>query len=92
MRFLNVALFFLPFAVFFAWAFLENRKRLAAGPDASKVRTPWFYLFAAGLALFAAGFVVTWALEDRNPDCEYVPARMQDGKLVDGECLPKAGS
>jgi hypothetical protein len=86
MRWINYLLFFVPFAVFFTYAFLQMRK------TGEKVKTPWFLLFTSGLLLAIAGFFGTWAMQPDNKGCEYVPSHMQDGKLVPGECRPHAGS
>ena len=45
----NIVLFLLPFAVFFAYAHVANRRRAIDGGD--PLRTPWYWLVIAGLGL-----------------------------------------
>lgn len=78
----NIVLFLLPFAVFFAYAHVANRRRAIDGGD--PLRTPWYWLIIAGLGLAIAGFVFMRLTADPHQGC-YVRAYVDaNGKTVDG--------
>jgi hypothetical protein len=71
--------FLLPFIGFFTYRFLVTRGQPLLQ------NTPWFVLSTAGLALVIAS-LVTLALTggwDRSGD--YVPPRVEDGRIVPGQ-------
>lgn len=78
---INIALFFVPFIVYFAYARWANARRAVNGTD--PLQTPWFWLVIAGLACAVAGFVVPQFFVKPNSG-QYVPAQVIDGKLVPG--------
>ena len=79
----RLLLFVLPFALYFAWLQLQ---RLA--PPQPNRRHPWTLLTIAGLALFAASFVV-WGLTEGEPTTgTYVAPHVVNGKIVPGYVVP----
>jgi hypothetical protein len=78
----NILLFLLPFAVFFSYAYFANKNRAVNGGD--PLRTPWYWLIIAGLALGIAGFFAMRVTADPHRGC-YVRAHVDaNGKVVDG--------
>jgi hypothetical protein len=81
MRWAELALFLVPFALYAAW-------RLAAA-----VARPALVWAALAIALvLAAGTVVfglTWQLGPREA---YVPARIEDGRIIPGHGVPRGGT
>lgn len=75
-------LFLLPLGLFAGYLHLIKYMRKTEGPAWSEV--PLTRLLTGGLALMAAGMFVTAWLIGEDPDGTYVPARMQDGRLVPG--------
>jgi len=76
-------LFILPLAIYAGYLNVIRYMRKTEGPTWSEV--PLTRLFIAGLALMAAGMVVTAYVIGEDPDGVYVPARMENGKLVPGD-------
>lgn len=76
----------LPFALY--GLYLWHVKR--AGRDGPET-TPWFWLSAAGLVLMIASFLV-YGLFFEEEIGQYVPARLEDGRVVPGQVMPKAGA
>lgn len=79
MRFLvtRVALFLLPFVIYFAFLLLSPvvpQRRL----------TPWIALVIAGLILVAGSFVWLGLTEGWSTGGRYVPAHEVGGKVVPG--------
>lgn len=83
---LQVALPFLaPFVAFLAYRLLVTRGR------GLLVSTPWFVLVCCGLVL-ACGSLVTLAFTGgAPPGSTYVPARIEDGRIVPGQAAPAPG-
>ena len=50
--------------------------------------TPWIGLAAAGVALMAASLAAWGLLGGAEPGGTYVPARIEDGRLVPGKVEP----
>lgn len=75
--------FLLPFALYFAWAWLARRQSLA-----SVASVPWVALSFAGLVLSASALL--WFAESRAlPDGGiYQPARIEGGRIIDGGARP----
>ncbi len=76
-----IGLFLLPFAVYAVVVLLQNRFRLLA-PQWSGGRLALLSL--AGLALVLSGLVVLGVAAPRRSGT-YVPAHLEDGRLVHGE-------
>ena len=79
LRLVELALFLAPFAVFAVW-------RLVA-VDGPSTRL----LLAAACLLAALAGVLIWLSQDEAlpPGSTYVPARLQDGKVVAGHGAPQ---
>jgi len=75
--------FLIPFAAYFAWGWISRRENLLRGNV-----VPWIALSFAGLVL-AAGvlflFAETSALDE---DGVYRPARIEDGRIIEGGTVP----
>jgi Family of unknown function (DUF6111) len=79
LRLVEMALFVAPFAVFAIW-------RLVA-VDGPSIRL----LLTAACLLAALAGVLIWLSQDEAlpPGSTYVPARLQDGKVVAGHAAPQ---
>jgi hypothetical protein len=74
-----------PFVLFLAYRLVVTRGRGVL------VSTPWFVLLCCGLVL-ACGSLVTLAFTGgAAPDSTYVPARIEDGRIVPGTAVPAPG-
>lgn len=79
---LQVVLPFLaPFVVFALYRLLVTKGRKVL------VRTPWFLLTVAGMALACAALVSLAFLGGAPPDGRYEPSRVEDGKIVPGQVV-----
>jgi Family of unknown function (DUF6111) len=76
----ELALFLVPFVLFFGYLVLVGRNPLQ--------RVHWdaqlFRLVLAGLGIVIASLVLTGLFSERHPD-GYVPAHMENGRLVPGQ-------
>lgn len=73
LRFAEIGLFLLPFGLFLLWRFLAPRVRPA--------------LLWMGTVVFVAlvGIAVGYGLKERmDPHARYVPAHVEDGRIVPG--------
>ncbi len=81
------ALFFAaPFAAYALWLFIDRRiaKSRRAGTALAWRDAPWTWLTIAGLVLMVASLVVLGQTTGELPG-EYVPPRVEDGKVIDAE-------
>ena len=79
-RFLYEALlFFLPFALYAAYLRLAKQDE----SDAQR-KHPWTFLFASGLVLVAASFLIWGITEGSGEQGVYVPPHVEDGRVVPG--------
>lgn len=77
---LEVVLPFLaPFVAFGAYRLLVTRGRSFLD------RTPWFVLTVAGLACACVGLASMAFVGGAPPGGDYVPSRIEDGRIVPGE-------
>ena len=72
LRFAELALFIAPFAGFLAWRLLA----VEGGPPL------WLVIGAACVLLVLAGALFWLRQEESLPGTVYVPAQMQDGRIV----------
>ena len=74
----DALLFLLPFALYgLYWRFSPNTN----GRTASH---PWSYLLISGLMLVAASFVIWGVTEGSGRQGIYVPAHLENGRVVPG--------
>ncbi|MBV9540260.1 MAG: hypothetical protein JO167_03250 [Alphaproteobacteria bacterium] len=79
----RLLLFAVPFAVYGVYLLL-----MRFFPSTPQRRHPWTWLFVAGLALFAASFLV-WRFTDTEPTTGlYVAPHVVNGKIVPGYVKP----
>lgn len=72
-----------PTLIYLAW--VAVRVRNGAPPP---VRRPWLWLAVGGVA-FLMLVLAAWALsEGAPPHARYVPAHLEDGRLVPGATIP----
>lgn len=85
-RFLFEALLFLlPFALYALYLRLSKEEESAAA------RThPWTLLFASGLALVAASFIIWGVTEGSGQQGVYVPPHLENGRVVPGHVEKEA--
>lgn len=81
----NIVLFVLPFVLYWLW--LQQARARGKGPD-EVTRRHIALLAAAGLVLGGLGFWLIGYGESSAPKSVYVPARMEDGKLIPGRFEP----
>jgi len=79
MRWAELALFLVPFALYAAWRVAAATVRMALVWGA----------VAAALALFAAGVIWLDIARRGGPHEAYVPARIEDGRIVPGHAVPR---
>ena len=84
-RFLfELLLFLLPFGLYVAYLRLSKYDTKAPPPHPH----PWTVLFATGLVLVAASFVIWGVTEGAGQKGIYVPPHLEDGRVVPGRVDP----
>jgi heme/copper-type cytochrome/quinol oxidase subunit 3 len=78
-------LFLLPFALYAVYLRLSKREE-----DAPRPKHPWTILFASGLALVAASFLIWGITEGAGEQGVYVPPHVENGRVVPGHVEPGA--
>ena len=78
---LHLLPFLLPFAAYVAYVFAMKKMEAEGGLWAD---APWFWLTASGLGLVIVGFVAVSLLSGAPPQAEYLPPRVEDGRVVPG--------
>ncbi len=76
----NIALFFLPTAVYVLIMVLAKRSSKAALIEGA----PWFSLILAGTAMIIVVLVATGSQSGGKPGQQYQPAQIKDGRIVPG--------
>lgn len=80
--FLHLLPFLLPFAAYVAYVVALKKMEQRGGLWAD---APWFWLTAAGLVLVIVGFFATALLSGAPPGSQYVPGRVENGRVLPGE-------
>ena len=80
---INIALFVLPLALYAAYFYVTEHNQNAATLEWKNM--PLSFLLQAGLGLIVIGMLATAYLGGEKAGGNYIPARMQDGKLIPGE-------
>ena len=66
----------------------RSTRFICAWPSATRAREtrkhPWTFLFASGLVLVAASFVIWGITEGSGQQGVYVPPHVEDGRVVPG--------
>jgi hypothetical protein len=76
-------LFLLPFALYgIYWRLSKQDEAVAARAH------PWTVLFASGLALVAASFIIWGVTEGSGQQGVYVPPHVENGRVVPGHVEP----
>jgi hypothetical protein len=82
--FYELLLFLLPFALYAIYLKLIERDAAA-----SKRAHPWTILFASGLLLVVASFLI-WGIEEGAGERGvYVPPHVEDGRVIPGRVVPQ---
>jgi hypothetical protein len=77
---IHAILFLLPFIIFFIYVRVISQD--------TERQAPLIRLFGVGLILSVGGFVF-WAINDgSDAGSTYLPAHMEDGKIIPGEMTP----
>ena len=76
----QLILFLLPFAIYAGYLFLTKKMNRQAWIDA-----PRYWLIVAGLVTSIAGFLFMSQINNNPLGGTYIPAHMEDGKLVPGQ-------
>ncbi len=80
---INIALFVLPLAIYAAYFYVRERKQNAVEIEWKNM--PLSFLLQAGIGLIVIGMLVTAYMGGEDAGGTYVPARMENGKLIPGE-------
>ncbi|MEQ1889977.1 MAG: DUF6111 family protein [Alphaproteobacteria bacterium] len=80
---INIALFVLPLAVYAAYFYVTERNQNAVTIEWKNM--PLSFLLQAGLGLIVIGMLATAYLGGEDAGGKYVPARLENGKLIPGE-------
>lgn len=80
----QLVLFLLPFLLYGGYLFLTKKLNRQAWIDA-----PRYWLVMAGLAVSVAGFAYMSQINNNPTGGVYVPAHMENGKVVPGQFTPK---
>ncbi len=80
---LNIVLFMLPLALYAIYFYLSERNRNAVVIVWNQM--PLSRLLTAGLLLIIIGMLITAYVGGDDAGGTYVPARMENGRLVPGE-------
>ncbi len=80
---INIALFVLPLALYAVYFYARERNQNAVAVEWENM--PLSFLLQAGLALIVIGMLVTAYVGGEDAGGTYVPARMENGKLIPGE-------
>lgn len=75
----------IPFVIYFAYRNFLLRHKLEEGEEYSPV--PYHRLFVIGGVLAILAFVGFYLFGDKGHPGTYVPAHMEDGKLVPGKVV-----
>lgn len=81
--FYEVLLFLLPFALYAAYWRLAKREEVEPRPA-----HPWTVLFASGLVLVAASFLIWGITEGAGEQGVYVAPHVENGRVVPGRVEP----
>lgn len=80
LRLAEIGLFLAPFGLFLLWRWLAPRVR------------PAMLGIGAILLVALAGIAAGYGLKERmDPHARYIPAHMQDGRIVPGQAMPEGG-
>ncbi len=78
--------FIAPFVLYGFYFLLVRRRARADGTlEPSLAEAPWMWLMIAGFALLVVSMTVFAVTDGSDIGGTYVPARLEDGKLVPGE-------
>lgn len=80
---LNITLFVLPLAIYAAYFYVTERANNAVTIEWKNM--PLSLLLQLGLGLIVIGMLVTAYVGGDKAGGTYVPARMENGKLIPGE-------
>lgn len=79
---LNLFLLVLPLGLYAAYFYITQRNQNAVSIEWKKM--PLRILLQVGFALIALAMLITAFTEGDDPGGTYIPARMEDGRLVPG--------
>jgi heme A synthase len=81
----HLLLFLLPLAAYVVYLTIMRQRAQARGLAQPRWEEgPWFWLIAAGLAISIAAFAVLGLTGGAKPDTDYVPDRLENGKVIPG--------
>ena len=80
---INIALFVLPLALYAAYFYVSARNKYADTIEWHNM--PFRLLLQIGVGLIVIGMLVTAYVSGEDASGTYVPARMENGKLIPGE-------
>lgn len=86
---LQLVLFSTPFILFFLYRGFILRHRRAEG--AAFDPAPYHLLFIAGGVLVFASLIFMALSQEKQRNVDYVPAHLENGKVVSGKFIPSDG-
>lgn len=83
---IEAILFLIPFALYFVWRAVLERKEAATGGRFNE--RPWQMLIVAGGVLAIGGLIAFAVIGSGRGDSVYIPAYVEDGRVVPGRFVP----
>lgn len=82
----HLLLFLLPLAAYVVYLTIMRRRAASRGVAQPQWEDgPWFWLAVGGLVLSLAAFVLLGVSGGYKPDTNYVPDRLENGKVIPSE-------
>jgi hypothetical protein len=80
----------LPTVLYLLWWWTIGRRRArAAGHPAGLADGPWFWLIVSGCVLAGGALVYTGLTGGMEAGGDYMPPRLEDGRVVPGHMQPR---
>jgi drug/metabolite transporter (DMT)-like permease len=82
----HLLLFLLPLAAYAVYLAIMRRRAQSRGtPQPQWEEGPWYWLALAGLVISVGAFALLGFTGGYKPDTDYVPSRIENGKVIPGK-------